>query len=238
LAAQVAALSAQLAELKAKPAEPAPPPAAEEKPEAPPPVYSDDEQAVLNDYLKEWPDVARGESLQRRQEYGQLVAHIFAQLQPRLEALEQGVSRTSTRTQYQDIVELVPDYDAVRDPTLAWIETQPDYLKNAYKQVAQQGSPKDVADLITRFKKETGYAAPAAAATPPAGTPAPAAPPAAGATAATKGAVAAKTVPALSPQAAAAANALKSVKSSRSEPVSTPDPDDFDAAFKEFASQA
>lgn len=220
-AAQIAALQAELAEVrKAQPAPAATPT------EQPKPVYNTDEQAVVDSYIKEWPDVAKGEALLRRAEYGHLVNHIFEQLRPRLEALEAVSSTTSTRTQYQDLVSLVPDYDQVRDATLAWIETQPEYLKNAYQQVANQGSAKDVADLITRFKKETNYAAPAAA---PAPTPAPAAAAAPAATPAPAGGLA-------SPAAAAAVASLKPVRTTRSDPVSQPDPNDFDAAFKEFAS--
>jgi 2-oxoglutarate dehydrogenase E2 component (dihydrolipoamide succinyltransferase) len=216
-------LQAELAELKRNPTAAAPAPALTPTPAAATPAaaaspFTPEEQAIVDSYVKEWPDMARGEMLLRRAEYGQLVNHIFEQLRPRLEALEQGYETTSTRTQYSDLVKLVPDYDDVRDKTLAWIETQPAYLKAAYQNVANTGSASDVADLITRFKKETGYAAPAAAAPAPTPTPAAAAPAAAAG---------------LAPAAAAAAASLKIVKSSRSEPVTTPDPDDFDAAFKE-----
>jgi hypothetical protein len=190
-------------------------------------VYSGDEQAAIDAYAKEWPDVMNGERLMRRAEYHQLLNHIYSQLGPRLQALESGVQRTTTRNQYSDIVELVPDYDQVRDATLAWIDSQPAYLKSAYQQVAAQGSPSDVADLITRFKKETNYAPSAPAAAPAA----PAAP------AAAAPAAPAPAARALAPAAAAAAAALKVVKTSRSEPVSAADPDDFDAAFAEFAAK-
>jgi hypothetical protein len=231
-------VQAELAALKKQVA-----PAEGARPEAPP-LYTSDEQAVIDGYLKEWPDVAKGEALMRRAEYSQLIKYVFEQFAPRLEALETSQTSTSTRTQYQDIVSLVPDYDSVRDATLAWIETQPGYLKSAYQKVAEEGSPQDVADLITRFKKETGYVAKRDGAAAPA-----AAAPTQGAGAATAGAAGAQAggtqaagasagaVPASLPAAAqAAAAALKPVKTTRSEPVSAPDPNDFDAAFKEYAS--
>lgn len=229
-ATQIAALTAQLEELKKAPAAEAPAPT----PAPAQPVYTDDEKKIVEDYLKEWPDTARGEALLRRAEYQQLVGFMFEQLRPRLEALEAGYQTSSTRTQYQDIVALVPDYDDVRDKTLAWIDTQPAYLKAAYQQVANEGSAKDVADLITRFKKETNYVAAGGTG----GTPAPAAPAAASAPAAGTGAAPAPAAPSggLAPAAAAAAASLRVVKTSRSEPVSAPDPNDFEAAFKEFAS--
>jgi hypothetical protein len=230
LAAQFAALQAELAELKKNPPAAAPAPTPTPTPAAPAPIYDADEQKLVDSYMKEWPDVAKGEALLRRAEYQQLVGFMMEQFRPRIEALEAQTSTVSTRTQYQDLVTLVPDYDAVRDATLAWIDTQPDYLKDAYQQVANTGSAKQVADLIGRFKKETNYVAPASGT--PAATPAPAAAAAAPAAPATPAA------PALAPAAAAAAASLRVVKSSRSEPVSQPDPNDFDAAFKEFAANA
>lgn len=210
------------------PAAEAPRPAEETKPA---PQYNDEENTFLSKYREDWPDVFRGEQLQRRAEYQQLVTYMFEQLRPTLEALQSTSERTSSRSQYQDIKDLVTDYDAVRQPTLNWIDTQPDYLKNAYKQVAESGSAKDVADLITRFKKETGYvgAAPAGGSTGVVPAGASAAAPASGA------AAPAATAPAagLAPAAAAAVASLKVVKSSRSEPVTAADPNDFDAAFKE-----
>jgi hypothetical protein len=223
---QFAALQAELSALKKQAA-----PAESARPE-PAPLYTPDEQGVIDGYLKEWPDVAKGEALMRRAEYSQLIKYVFDQFAPRLEALETSQTSTSTRTQYQDIVSLVPDYDSVRDATLAWIETQPGYLKSAYQKVAEDGSPQDVADLITRFKKETGHGAKRDGAAP-AGAPAGGAQAGAAQTAGAS----AGAVPASLPAAAqAAAAALKPVKTTRSEPVSSPDPNDFDAAFKEFAS--
>lgn len=244
---QFAALQAELAALKKQSAAPAEQPRTEQPRAEPPPLYTADEQAVIEGYLKEWPDVAKGEALMRRAEYSQLVKYVFDQFAPRLDALESSQTSVSTRTQYQDIVSLVPDYDTVRDATLAWIDTQPGYLKSAYQKVAEEGSPQDVADLITRFKKETGYVAGRTGTSATPATPAAAAPAGTGATAAPTGsaqaagaqgaAASAGAVSASLPAAAqAAAAALKPVKTTRSEPVSSPDPNDFDAAFKEFAS--
>jgi hypothetical protein len=192
-------------------------------------VYSPDEQTALTKYQEEWPDVARGEALARRAEYQQLVGYVFETLRPTLAALQESSQSTTSRTQYTDLKRLVDDYDQVREPALAWVATQPSYLKAAYEQVASRGSPEEVADLITRFKKETNYVsagvAPAAAA------------PAAVAAGAVPAALAAPAA-GLAPAAAAAAASLRVVKSSRSEPVSAPDPNDFDGAFAEFASKA
>lgn len=232
LAAQLAAVRAELAEARKAPVAPVetPKPAPAVETPAPPPIYTTDEQATLTKYQEDWPDVVKGEALTRRAEYQGLINHVFESLRPTIEALQESAQRNSSRTQYSDLVALVPDYQQVRDPTLAWIETQPGFLKAAYKEVAANGSAEDVAHLIDRFKKETNYVAPVAT-DPPAATDTPAATTPAGV----------RTVPAaraaLPAAAAAAATSLKVVKSSRTEPVTAPDPNDFDAAFAEFSSK-
>ncbi len=214
------ALETQIAELKAqltglKPAEAAPPPVAAPAPAAP--VYTADEQATLTKYETDWPDIAAGEALKRRAEYREIVSYVFDQVNKSVAPALEFFQRQSGRTQYQDLVELVPDYDDVRDKTLAWIDTQPAMIKKAYHDVANNGTPADVAHLIDQFKKTTGYVSPAVAT--PAAAAAPVVP-------------AAKALP---PAAAAAVAALRVVKSGRSEPVQTADPDDFDSAFAEFS---
>jgi hypothetical protein len=211
-AAQIAALQAEIEALKKTP--PAAAPAVEAAPKVEPvPVYSADEQALLTEYQKSWPDISAGEALVRRAEYRELVGYIFEQVRQQLTPLQEFTQRQQGRTQYSDLVELVPDYDDVREKTLAWVETQPEYLKRAYKEVTSIGSAADVADLIDRFKKETGYVQ----------------------TAAKTPAVAAPAVAAALPAAAkAAVAALKVVKSGRTEAAPVVDPGDFDAAFAEF----
>lgn len=224
VADELAALRAENAALKAAPAPaaaaaPTPTPAPAPAP-APTPVYTTEEQAQIDAYQKEWPDIHAGEALIRKQEYRHLVEFVFSEFNKAVIPLQQFVEKQGPRTQYDDIVKLVPDYDDVRDKTLAWIDTQPEYLKAAYKRVTSEGTPADVADLIDRFKKETGHAqaaAPAVPATAAAPAPAPAAPAA---------------LPAAS---AAVVPGLRVVQSSRSDQSAPIDKNNFDDAFAEFA---
>lgn len=218
------ALKAQL-EAAQKPAPAAAPAAAPEATPAPAPapapIYDDAETTTLAKYREEWPDVAAGEALARRAEYAQLVDHIFGQLRPILANLQTQTETLSTTTQYDTLVKLVPDYDAVRDSVLDWVDKQPDYLQDAYRNVTENGTPQQVADLIGRWRKETGTAAPTPTPTP---TPAPA--------------PAAAAAPAAAPAAAAlpaAAASLAPVNTGRTTPTGGPDMNDFDGAFKEFA---
>jgi len=208
------------AELKPKAAapkadtSPADPPAA---PAAPVKIYTEEEDKILEKYKNDWPDIAAAEQLARRADSYRVVEHIFIQLRPILNELQERVGAHSKRSMYDDLIDLVPDYDDVRDKTLEWIETQPDYLKTAYQQVANEGTPDQVADLINRFKRETGYQTAAHAAKPAA----PAAP---------------VTAPAVAPAVAKAAAALKPVTTTRSEPkTDVEDKNDFDSAFAEFS---
>jgi len=230
----IAALQAEIAALKAaQPAPAAAAPSPEPAPAAPPPVYTDAEAATIAKYKEDWPDIQAGEALVRRAEYRELVTYVFAQVRQELAPLQAFTQTQSGRTQYGDLVALVPDYDTVRDKTLEWIAAQPAYLKTAYQSVADNGTPSDVADLINRFKKETGYVAPTQSA--PAASAAPAATAPAAAVPAAKPAPA-KSAAALPAAAAAAAANLRVVKSGRTEPgTAAADPDDFDAAFAEFS---
>jgi len=193
------------------------------------PLYSADEQAILTKYQEDWPDVSKAEALMRRAEYKDLVGYIFQQVRAELAPLQDFVSTQAPRTQYSEITKLVPDYDDVRDKALAWVDSQPAYLKAAYKQVTDGGSPEEVADLLNRFKKETNYVSPAAPANPPAATPAGAAPftpPAAPAKPA---------APALPAAATKAAAKLAVVKTGRTEQESGSSDEDFDGAFAKYA---
>jgi hypothetical protein len=190
------------------------------------PLHTAEEQAILTKYQEDWPDVSKAEALMRRAEYKDMVGYIFQQVRAELAPLQDFVSTQAPRTQYSEIVKLVSDYDDVRDKALAWVDSQPDYLKAAYKQVTDGGSPEEVADLINRFKKETNYVSPAAPTSP--ATP--------GAAASTTPAVPAKpAAPALPAAATKAAAKLAVVKTGRTEQESGTSDDDFDGAFAKYA---
>ena len=183
--------------------QPQPQPQAQQPQQAP--LFTPDEIKELEAYEKDWPDVAKAEALRRRAEYSQLISYVFQQVSQRLAPLEQQTAGVSTRSHLNDLYTLIPDYDQVRDPVLAWVDQQPAYLKNAYMQVAQQGTPAEVADLVGRYKQANGVQAPVARA--------PAAP---------------------APQVRKAAAALAPVQSARSNAAETA-PEDFDSAFAAFA---
>lgn len=196
-----------------KPAEVAPAaPAAPEQPASP---YTEDEVAFVQNYIKEWPDVHRAEALIRRGEAQQLLNFVFNEVAKEIRPMMEQVQVLAQRAQLTDLTTTVPDYDVVRDQVIDWVDTQPAYLQDAYKRVIDNGSVAEVADLIGRYKRETGVPA-----TQVAPAPAPK-----------------KPDTELPPATKQAAAALAPVSSKRTVIPQAVDPTDFEAAFASFASK-
>lgn len=139
-----------------------PAPAAEapaaEAPAETPELYSQEEKQFLENYDKDWTDVARGEALKRRAEYGELVSFVFQEVAKQLSPMLQTLETLAVRTHLTDLETRVGDYDAVRDKVIAWVDEQPSYLQAAYKQVISSGTVDEVADLVERYRAATGDA--------------------------------------------------------------------------------
>jgi hypothetical protein len=194
-----------------------PQPAAQPAPRAeePPPIYSAEEQQVLAAYEKDWPDVARAEALRRKAEYRDLIGFVFNEVAKELRPIVETVQAMSTRTHLTDLKSTVEDYDTIRDKVIDWVDTQPVYLQTAYKAVIDAGTVEEVADLINRYRRDTGATAAQPAAAP-----------------ATRKVE--TELPTATKQAAAA---LAPVSSKRSAVIQATDPEDFEAAFEKFASK-
>ena len=178
------------------------------------PLFNEDEVKFLTDFEKEWPDVARANQVMLRAATQQVTNHIFAEiaktLGPRLAMLE----GLADRAHVTDLHTSVPDYDDVRDKVIDWASKQPAYLRTAYDRVISEGTVDEVADLIGRYRTDTGSVT---------RQPAPV--------------VTAKKDTELSTSAKKAAAALAPVGSKRSAVVQQTGPDDFDGAFAEFAKE-
>ena len=191
-----------------------------------PPPYTEEEQKVVDTYQKEWPELYTAEMLIRRTEYRELAGYIFDQvgrsIGPVINDLVETVRGQSQRAHLSDLQTAVPDYSTVRDQVTAWAETQPAFLKSAYKTVIEKGSSEDVTALVAQWRKDTNTPAPAAVAAPAAAA-AGVAKPVAGARAA---------------PAKAVIDALKPTGSKRTN-VEQPGiaSDDYNGAFEAFAAQ-
>jgi len=186
--------------------------------ETPPPdIYAADEKEFLATYEKDWPDVAKGEALRRRQEYGELVKHIFSEIarvyDPLVMRGAQAADTVAETTTLSAIRAAHADYDdAMYNDVLKWADGLTGTRKRVVDAVIAEGEPHELVELLTDFKSATGRKPRVVAG---------AAAPAAGVTE-------------LSAKAKQAAKALGVVDSKRTAPVTgQADPDDFDSAWNE-----
>lgn len=192
---------------------------AQQPPPQQPPLLGQEEVAALQEFQKEWPDVAKAVELQQRVLAHQVIDYVFKEfakeITPRLSQLED----LAERDHFEDIYTYVPDYDDVRDRVIQWVQQQPPVAQRAYAPVVQQGTPDQIAWLVDEWRMKTGqqqqqpvyqqqqtYQQPAPPQT-------------------------------RQPSAAVrqAAAALAPVSSKRSAVIRTDDPNDFDSAFERFA---
>ena len=129
-------------------------------------VYSADEKEFLVKYEEDWTDVSRGEELKRRAEYRSLVGFVFNQVAEQFRPISDAVEVLAGRAQLTDLRTKIENYDDVRDNVIDWVGGQPTYLQAAYNSVIQAGTPDEVADLVARFRKETGTGVPVQVTTP------------------------------------------------------------------------
>lgn len=179
-----------------------------------PPLLAQEEVAALNEFRKEWPDVAKAVDIQSKVLAHQVIDYVFKEFAKEITPKLQQLEDLAERTHFEDVYNAVDDYDDIRDKVIQWVGQQPDYLRNAYGYVVQYGTPEQIADLTHRWRVETGQMqqqAPARAAPPPPRQP--------------------------SPAVRQAAAALAPVSSKRSNVTTVDDPNDFDAAFSRFAKE-
>lgn len=203
------------------------PPAPAETPAAPapeaeaPPIYTAQENEVISNYEKNWPDVSRAESLKRRAEYHDMLKYVFTEVVKYVDPLQAQMRLIGNTLHTSELKQAVPDYSEDLETAVAgWVETQPGYLQTGMKQVMQSGTSEEVADLIRRYRESQGVA-PATPAAPAAVVPTPpqATPP--------------KTE--LSSAAKQAAESLAPVSAERSAVPQGEDPQDYDTAFSKYA---
>tara|TARA_R110000868_G_scaffold19150_2_gene82777 strand:+ start:2239 stop:3117 length:879 start_codon:yes stop_codon:yes gene_type:complete len=204
----------RLADLVKQAPEPAPQQQyAQPEPAAPAP-YTPEEQKFLETYEKDWPDVAKAESLRRRSEYQQLVGYVFQEVAKVLQPQMETVRTLSEQTHLQHLQSAVGDYDDIRDRVIDWANNQPTYLQAAYQRVIQQGTVDEVTDLISRYRQETGSSQTTRAKPAPTRREA--------------------ELPTIAKQ---AAQSLAPVSSKRSAVIAGDDPNDFESAFATYASK-
>lgn len=182
-----------------------------------PQLFDQDEMKFLNQYITDWPDIARAQQLQSRALRADITAQVYREFAEVVGPKLQLIDALAERAQLSELRRAVPDYPVVRDKVVAWVEEQPPYLRAAFNHVIQQGTEEEVVDLIDRYKQATGTVQ-ATAAPAPAPVPAPATE--------------------LSPAAKQAAARLAPVGSKRTATAAPASPETFDDAFAMFAAKA
>lgn len=198
------------------------PPEAPTASAAPPePVWyqpSDDEKAILTDLEKNWPDIATAQQVAIKQAVYNAVQYTFNQIQRTYNPAIQRFAELSDVIAEQLALSALrgehEDYDEVYEKVVSWVETLPVAFKLGAKQTMAQGTPEEVAELISEYKRTNSATAPGGAA--PLAAP--------------------QRKTELSAAAKQAASKLRVVGSKRTTPVVAADPNDFNAAWSEAIS--
>lgn len=186
------------------------PAAADEKP-----LFTAEEEAKLDHFRKEWPEVAEAFDLQAKGLAHAVLKHAFSEIGKEFTPLRDMVETLAARTHYGDLKEKVGEYtEEERAEIIEWVNEQPTYLQTAMMSVIEQGTAEEVADLVSRYREATGKQP-------------------AGAQDADTGAPGGDSE--LSSEAKKAAAALAPVSSKRSAVQAPEDKSDFDGAFAKFA---
>lgn len=125
-----------------------------------------EEQALVTEYEKEWPEVSIAEELKTRKMIAEGVQALINQLRIELQPLVQGYQRTSASSHLQEIHEGHADFDIVRPAVETWIEQQPTGLKAVYTKIKDSGSSQDVIELVSLYKQLHGVTPQSSSANP------------------------------------------------------------------------
>jgi hypothetical protein len=162
-------------------------------------------------------EVAEAFDLQARSLAQSVLKYAFEQIGGVVNPMRETLDILATRTHYGDLKEKVGEYTpAERQEIIDWVDKQPTYLQAAMKSVIDGGTAEEVADLVSRYRKETGKQPAGAQDDPPA---------------APGGDVE------LSDAAKQAAAALAPVSSKRSTVQAPDDKSNFDGAFAKFVDE-
>lgn len=116
----------------------------------------------LEAFIKEFPELERPIRQLIQQEVSTSVEQVLGQVDQRYAPVVQAVQQVSSSAHERAIAEAHPDYRdlATSGVVLRWIENQPPYIAESLRRVYDGGTTADVIDMLHRFKRATGFAAP------------------------------------------------------------------------------
>ncbi len=141
-------------------------PVVEAKPEPPKytvPDYTPEQKAIVDAYEAEFPEMARAEQIIRAREYHALTGFVYSQIDPvirgqaeKIAQLESVIGTMVGQQQVQSIQSTVgADLNDIRPKIEAWVETQPEFIRPAYKAIVEKGNQQEVVGLIKEWQKAT-----------------------------------------------------------------------------------
>lgn len=131
-------------------------------------VYTDAEVASMEAFAKDWPEQFAAIQAMLRGTVAQNNDYTFGEISKVLAPALEQVQTVSASSMHGQLQRAIPDYDQIRDKAIAWAtsDAQPDYLKNAYVSVIENGTVHQITDLVGRWRESTGAPKPAAVAKP------------------------------------------------------------------------
>lgn len=152
----------ELAELRKVQVAPTP------KPEEPKKLFTDEEEAFLEEFGKEWPDAQKALAIQKKAWEADTERRIQAAVQTAVQSLHSELApvvRTAQESAQERFIHEVttahPDARTLMPEIERWIKTLPSGLGRAYDAILDSGTAADTVELFNMYKKATGKSAPA-----------------------------------------------------------------------------
>ena len=179
---------------------------------------SEEDQKVLEPYESEWSEVSQAEQIKRDAQLQHVQDVVYSDVKAVLAPMVEEFRRLKVEAHFNTIRQSHEDFDEVKEDLGEWVKEQPEFVRPAFEQVLQEGSAKQVVDLVNAYKQAKGKTGAA---------------PEVPASSASKGE---SKKPARKPPSAGAKRALAATPSTkRKDPPRQADPDDFSSAFDEAA---
>lgn len=120
---------------------------------------SDEEKALLKEYDEEFDTISKMEGLKRKVETNRIMKHIDDLFNQLTQAVAPAITigQEVSQSKHFDVIRSAhDDFETHRDngSIQNWINAKPDDLKAVYQNRYNAGTPEQVIDLITTFKRE------------------------------------------------------------------------------------
>lgn len=118
-------------------------------------------EVSFGDYSDE--DMKKGVQAVAQSVVAKAVADINAKFEQVLAPIKAQEQTTALEAHFKALTDANPDHNeiAAGKPLQDWIESQPSFVRDHYKAVFERGTTSQVIELVSTFKKQSGYETPA-----------------------------------------------------------------------------